>query len=62
MHASAPGSRSTRDDRLVLKALLAGGGLFLLWRMFRAPGTAFWAVFGIAIAIFWSGSWRMLVP
>lgn len=60
MRATAS-DHSTHDHRTLLKAALAGGGLFLLWRLGRAMGTVFWAVFGIAIAIFWSGAWRFVV-
>lgn len=54
--------RPANDHGGLLKAALAGGGLFLLWRAGRAVGTALWAVFGIGIAIAWSGAWRFMVP
>ena len=62
MHAAPADNRSSHDHRTLLKAVLAGGGLFLLWRLARPMATAFWAVFGIMIAIFWSGIWRFMVP
>ena len=49
-----------RDHRTLIHAFVAGGGLFLLWRMARAVGTVFWTVFGLALAVFWTGAWRWL--
>ena len=49
-----------RRQPSVVHLLLAGGGLFLLWRVARAMGTLFWTLFGLALAVFWSGGWRLL--
>lgn len=53
-------AHASRDHRTLIHAILAGGGLFLLWRMARAVGTVFWTVFGLALAVFWTGAWRWL--
>ena len=49
-----------RRQPSVVHLLLAGGGLFLLWRVARAMGTLFWTLSGLALAVFWSGGWRLL--
>src|SRR5690606_12565472 len=55
MHAN-----TDRSSRPLIHALLAGGGLFVLWRMARALGTVFWTIFGLAMAVFWAGVWPRL--
>lgn len=45
--------RFNRNDNLT-RLLLVGGGLFLLARLMRGIGGAFWAVFGIAAGLFWA--------
>jgi len=47
--------RHAPDYRPWLQAALAGGGLYLLYRLFRGIGRAFWTVFGLALAIYWMG-------
>ena len=55
MHAN-----TDRSSRPLIHALLAGGGLFVLWRMARALGAVFWTIFGLAMALFCAGVWQRM--
>ncbi len=44
----------------LLRVLLAAGVVLLLWRGARGITTLFWMLFGLAMALFWSGGWRLL--
>lgn len=63
MNASAQSKIHGMDRALgggLLRALIAGGILVLLWKAMRGIGTLFWTLFGLAMAVFWSGAWRWL--
>jgi hypothetical protein len=38
--------------------LLAAVAVFLIWRVWRGFKSLFWTLFGLGMAIFWSGAWR----
>jgi len=38
--------------------LLAAGALFLVWRAWRGFKSLFWTVFGLGMALYWSGTWH----
>ena len=48
---AAPGPERSR----LLRWLLVGGAVFLLWRMGRGAKKLFWTLFGIGMALYWSG-------
>jgi hypothetical protein len=54
-HSDSTGSRASQgpDYRPLLHALLAGGGVYLLWRLARGIGNLFWTIFGLAFAFYW---------
>lgn len=41
-----------------LRWLLAAGAVFLLWKAWRGFKSLFWTVFGLGMALYWSGGWR----
>ena len=49
---------SLADPRAIyyLIWLLVGGALFLLWRVGRSAKKLFWTLFGIGMALYWSGA------
>lgn len=49
---SAPGAERSR----LLRWLLVGGALFMLWRVGRSVKKLFWALFGVGMALYWSGA------
>lgn len=38
--------------------LLAVGAVFLIWKAWRGFKSLFWTVFGLGMALYWSGAWR----
>ncbi len=49
--AAAPGAERSR----LLQWLVAALAVFVVWRVGRGMKKMFWAVFGIAMAMWWSG-------
>lgn len=49
--AAAPGAERSR----VLRWLLVAAAVFVLWRVGRGAKKLFWAMFGIAMALWWGG-------
>lgn len=47
--------RDARSHDVWMKALLAGGILFVAWRLLRGIRSMFWSAFGIAMAVHYSG-------
>ncbi len=43
------------DSRTLLHAVLAAGGVWLLWKLARTARGVFWTLFGLAMAAFWIG-------
>ncbi len=50
--SAAPGPERSR----LLRWLLVGGAVFLLWRAARSAKKLFWTLFGIGMALYWSGA------
>lgn len=50
--AAAPGAERSR----LLRWLLVAVALFLLWRVGRGMRKLFWSLFGIGMALWWSGA------
>lgn len=43
--------------RDLTRAVLAAGGLFLLWRAARGLKSLAWIAFGLGVAGYWTGVW-----
>ncbi|MFD0726209.1 hypothetical protein [Lysobacter brunescens] len=43
----------------VLRWLLAIGAIFLAWKALRGLKSIFWTLFGLGMAVFWTGLWRV---
>lgn len=54
--AAAPGAERSRLLRWLLVAL----AVFVLWRVGRGAKKLFWTLFGIAMALYWSGALALL--
>lgn len=54
--SKAEGGERTR----VWQWLLAAAALFLVWRMGRSMKKLFWTLFGVAMAVYWSGGFALL--
>ncbi|WP_028838873.1 hypothetical protein [Thermomonas fusca] len=50
--SAAPGPERSR----LLRWLLVGGAVFLLWRVERSARKLLWTMFGIGMALYWSGA------
>lgn len=50
--SAAPGPERSR----LLRWLLAAGAVFLLWRLGRGMKKLFWTLFGIGMALYWTGA------
>src|SRR5690606_38389179 len=44
----------------LLRWLLAIGALFLAWLMWRGLKSMAWVAFGLGMAMYWTGAWRVL--
>jgi hypothetical protein len=53
---AAPGAERSR----LLRWLLVAAAVFLVWRMARGARKLLWTLFGIAMALYWSGAWALL--
>ena len=56
IHDTGTGAGERRDD--LFKAALVAGATFLLWRAARGAKGLAWTVFGLAMALYWTGLWR----
>lgn len=56
--AEATGAAGARTPWL--RWLLALAALFVAWRAWRGFRSLFWTVFGLAMAVFWSGAWHRM--
>lgn len=54
MNVSIPSHDASRQDNL-MKALVAGGAVFLLWKLLSGVRSLLWTAFGLAMAVHWSG-------
>lgn len=45
----------------VLRWLFAIGAIFLAWKALRGLKSIFWTLFGLGMAVFWTGLWRAWV-
>jgi hypothetical protein len=53
---AAPGAERSR----LLRWLLVAAAVFVAWRMARGARKLLWTLFGIAMALYWSGAWALL--
>ena len=53
---TAPGAERSR----LLRWLLVAVAVFVLWRIGRGAKKLFWTMFGIAMALWWSGGFQLL--
>ncbi len=44
----------------LLRWLLAAATVFIAWRMWRGVKSLFWTVFGLGMALYWTGLWHRL--
>ena len=49
---AAPGAERSR----LLRWLLVAAAVFVLWRVGRGAKKLFWALFGIGMALYWTGA------
>lgn len=49
---------SAAERSSLLRWLLVACAVLLAWNVWRGFKSLFWTVFGLAIAVFWSGAWR----
>ena len=54
----AASSASATERSQWLRWLLAAGAVFLVWKAWRGFKSLFWTVFGLGMALYWSGAWR----
>jgi hypothetical protein len=54
----AASAESATERSQLMRWLLAAGAAFVVWRAWRGFKSLFWAVFGLGMAIYWSGAWR----
>jgi hypothetical protein len=54
----ATSAASATERRQWLHWLLAASAVFLAWKAWRGFKSLFWTVFGLGMAIYWSGAWR----
>lgn len=54
----AASTANTAERSQWLRWLLAAGAAFLLWKAWRGFKSLFWTIFGLAMALYWSGVWR----
>ncbi len=57
---AAPVSAAEGSRTPWLRWLVALGALFLAWRAWRGLRSLFWTVFGLGMALFWSGAWHRI--
>lgn len=50
--SAAPGPERSR----LLRWLLAAAAVFVLWRLWRGAKKLFWVLFGLGMALYWSGA------
>lgn len=53
----AASAASATERSQWLRWLLAAGAVFLLWRAWRGFKSLFWTLFGLSMALYWSGGW-----
>lgn len=49
---------SAAERSSLLRWLLVACAVLLAWKVWRGFKSLFWTVFGLAMAVFWSGAWR----
>jgi hypothetical protein len=54
----AASTANTAERSQWLRWLLAAGAAFLLWKAWRGFKSLFWTIFGLSMALYWSGAWR----
>lgn len=54
----AASAASATERSQLLRCLLAAGAVFLLWKAWRGLKSLFWTIFGLSMALYWSGAWR----
>ncbi len=54
---AAPVSAAEGSRTPWLRWLVALAALFLAWKACRGLRSLFWTVFGLGMALFWSGAW-----
>lgn len=58
--AAAPAASTDAGRTPWLRWLVALGVLFLAWKAWRGLRSLFWTVFGLGMALFWSGAWHRI--
>jgi hypothetical protein len=54
----ATSATSATERSQWLRWLLAAGAVFLIWKVWRGFKSLFWTVFGLGMALYWSGAWH----
>mgnify|MGYP001145828967 CR=1 FL=1 len=54
---AAPPQRDWHDT--LMRIAVVGGVTFLAWKLLRGLKSVFWTIFGLGMALYWSGAWRM---
>ena len=53
----APLQRDWHDT--LLRIAVVGGITFLAWKLLRGLKSVLWTIFGLGMALYWTGGWRL---
>lgn len=54
---AAPQQRDWHDT--LLRIAVVGGVTFLVWKLLRGLKSVLWTIFGLGMALYWTGGWRL---
>ena len=61
--ASGADGRSAAPQRdwegTLLRVAVIGGATFVAWKLLRGLKSFFWTIFGLGMALYWTGAWRV---
>lgn len=54
---AAPPQRDWHDT--LLRIAVVGGVTFIAWKLLRGLKSVLWTIFGLGMALYWTGGWRL---
>lgn len=54
---AVPPQRDWHDT--LLRIAVVGGVTFLAWKLLRGLKSVLWTIFGLGMALYWTGGWRL---